>query len=98
MIAENGCGDCLFLKTSAAGKIDAKVFVYWHEEDRSEMFAKSIKELIATSAKNKAAAAKAPKPAKAPAKQSFNRKTSRKQLTAKEGPRAVGRVTGISQV
>ena len=31
------------------------------------MFAKSIKELIATSAKNKAAAAKAPKSAKAPA-------------------------------
>ena len=67
MIAENGCGDCLFLKSSAAGKIDSKVFVYWHEEERSEMFAKSIKELIATSAKNKAAAAKAPKPAKAPA-------------------------------
>jgi hypothetical protein len=67
MIAENGCGDCLFLKMSAAGKIDSKVFVYWHEEERSEMFAKSIKELIATSAKSKAAAAKAPKPAKAPA-------------------------------
>lgn len=67
VIAENGCGDCLFLKTSAAGKIDSKVFVYWHEEERSEMFAGSIKELIAASAKNKAAAAKAPKPAKAPA-------------------------------
>jgi hypothetical protein len=66
VIAENGCGDCLFLKTSAAGKIDSKVFVYWHEEERTEMFAKSIKELIATSAKNKAAAAKAPKTAKAP--------------------------------
>src|SRR6185369_15660995 len=67
MIAENGCGDCLFLKSSAAGKIDSKVFVYWHEEERSEMFTKSIKELIATCAKNKAAAAKAPQPAKAPA-------------------------------
>jgi hypothetical protein len=67
LIAENGCGDCLFLKTSAAGKIDSKVFVYWHEENRSEMFAKSIKELIAISAKNKAAAAKSPKAAKTPA-------------------------------
>src|SRR6185369_14168772 len=67
VIAENGCGDCLFLKMSAAGKIDSKVFVYWHEEERSEMFAKSIKELIATSTKNKAASAKPPKPEKAPA-------------------------------
>ena len=49
VIAENGCGDCLFLKTSAAGKIDSKVYVYWHEEERSEMFAKSIKELIVPS-------------------------------------------------
>jgi hypothetical protein len=68
VIAENGSGDCLFLKTSAAGKADSKVFVYWHEEERSELFAKSIKELIATSAKNKGAAAKEPKPAKAAAK------------------------------
>jgi hypothetical protein len=67
VIAENGSGDCLFLKSSAAGKIDSKVYVYWHEEERNEMFAKSTKELIATSAKNKAAAAKAPKTAKAPA-------------------------------
>jgi hypothetical protein len=67
MIAENGCGDCLFLKSSAAGKIDSKVFVYWHEEERTETFAKNIKELIATSEKNRAAAAKAPKPAKVPA-------------------------------
>jgi hypothetical protein len=64
MIAENGSGDCLFLKTSAAGKIDSKVFVYWHEEERTDAFAKSIKELAATSAKNKAEAAKTPKPAK----------------------------------
>ena len=40
MIAENGSGDCLFLKTSAAGKIDPRVFVYWHEEERDEVFAK----------------------------------------------------------
>jgi hypothetical protein len=66
VIAENGSGDCLFLKTSAAGKIDSKVFVFWHEEDRTETFAKSIKELVATSAKNKAAAAKTPKTAKVP--------------------------------
>src|SRR6476661_2592874 len=26
VIAENGSGDCLYLKTSAAGKIDSKVF------------------------------------------------------------------------
>jgi hypothetical protein len=49
MIAENGCGDCLFLKTSAVGKIDSKVFVYWHEEERHEVFAKHIKELTAQS-------------------------------------------------
>jgi hypothetical protein len=50
MIAENGCGDCLFLKISPNGRIDPKVYVFWHEENRSEMFAKSIEELIATSA------------------------------------------------
>jgi hypothetical protein len=55
MIAENGCGDCLFLKTSADGKSDAKVYVYWHEEERDEVFAKSVKELIAQSAKSKQA-------------------------------------------
>jgi hypothetical protein len=58
MIAENGCGDCLFLKTSAAGNTDSKVHVYWHEEERDEVFAKSLKELIAQSAKNKPAAEK----------------------------------------
>ena len=36
MIAENGCGDCLFLKSSAAGKIESRVFVYWHEEDAAK--------------------------------------------------------------
>ena len=65
MIAENGCGDCLFLKASAAGKIDTKVYVYLHEEERDEVFAKSLKELIAQSNKNKAAAEK-PKAATAP--------------------------------
>jgi hypothetical protein len=35
MIAENGSGDCLFLKASTDGKIGSKVFVFWHEEDRS---------------------------------------------------------------
>jgi hypothetical protein len=65
MIAENGCGDCLFLKTSPAGKIDAKVYVYWHEEERDEVFAKSLKELIAQSSKNKPAAER-PKAATAP--------------------------------
>lgn len=48
MIAENGCGDCLFLKTVSSGKIEPKVFVYRHEEERSEVFAKHIKELTAT--------------------------------------------------
>jgi hypothetical protein len=67
VVAENGCGDCLFLKASAAGKIDARVFVYWHEEERDEVFAKSIKEIVAKSNKNKAAAAKKPKAAKAAA-------------------------------
>jgi hypothetical protein len=64
VIAENGSGDCLFLKTSAAGKTDARVFVYWHEEERDEVFAKNIKELVATSNKNKAAATKKPAAAK----------------------------------
>jgi len=45
MLAENGCGDCLFLKTSKAGKIAPKVFVFWHEEERCEVFAKHLKEL-----------------------------------------------------
>jgi hypothetical protein len=67
VIAENGSGDCLFLKTSPAGKIDRKVFVYWHEEERNEAFAKSINELIAASNKNKQAASKVTKSTKAPA-------------------------------
>ena len=45
MIAENGSGDCLFLKASADGKVGSKVFVFWHEEDRSEAFANHVKEL-----------------------------------------------------
>jgi hypothetical protein len=54
VIAENGCGDCLFLKSSAAGKVDGKVYVYWHEEERDEVFAKSLKELIAQSTRKQA--------------------------------------------
>ena len=96
VIAENGCGDCLFLKSSAAGKIDSKVFVYWHEEERAEMFAKSIKELIATSAKNKAAAAKAPKTAKAPASKASIADVE-KAHKDKERPRAVGRLARVSK-
>jgi hypothetical protein len=46
-IAENGCGDCLFLKTSAGGKLDPKVFVFWHEEDRFEVVTKHVKQLTA---------------------------------------------------
>lgn len=46
LIAENGCGDCLFLKTSATGKIDPKVFVFWHEEERHEVFAKKLEEVL----------------------------------------------------
>jgi hypothetical protein len=65
VIAENGCGDCLFLKASSAGKTEVKVYVYWHEEERDEVFAKSLKELIAQSAKNKLAAEK-PKASPAP--------------------------------
>jgi hypothetical protein len=84
MIAENGCGDCLFLKTSPAGKIDAKVFVYWHEEERDEVFAKTIKELIASSNKNKAAAAKKPKAAKASAP-SMPLKEFEKKLASRKG-------------
>jgi len=84
MIAENGSGDCLFLKSSSAGKIDSKVFVYWHEEERSEAFAKSIKELVAASAKNKATAAKAPKPAKTTAPKASISDVE-KQLKAKKG-------------
>jgi hypothetical protein len=45
MIAENGCGDCLFLKTSPNGVPLPKVFVFWHEEDRREVFAKHVKNL-----------------------------------------------------
>ena len=45
MIAENGSGDCLFLK-NAQGKLNTRVFVYWHEEDRSEVFAPALKGLL----------------------------------------------------
>jgi hypothetical protein len=45
VIAENGCGDYLFLKTKN-GKPGEKVFVYWHEENRSEEFAKDLGTLV----------------------------------------------------
>jgi hypothetical protein len=51
MIAENGSGDCLFLKGNAMGK--SKVFVYWHEEQRAEVFAPTLRELIEGSAEPK---------------------------------------------
>jgi hypothetical protein len=54
MIAENGSGDCLFLKAHPKGKLGNKVFVYWHEEERSETFAPDIGALIKTSAETKA--------------------------------------------
>lgn len=59
VIAENGCGDCLFLKTSPAGKIVPQVYVYWHEEERDEVFVKTVKELTAGQPKAKAATPKA---------------------------------------
>jgi hypothetical protein len=46
MIAENGCGDCLFLKKSPKGAVGKKVFVFWHEEDRCEEFAPDIVALL----------------------------------------------------
>jgi hypothetical protein len=45
VIAENGCGDFLFMK-SKDGKVSDAVFVYWHEENRTEKFAKNIEALI----------------------------------------------------
>jgi hypothetical protein len=49
VIAENGSGDYLFLKLAANGKYDPKVHVYWHEEERHEVFAKRLAELIQAS-------------------------------------------------
>jgi hypothetical protein len=46
VIAENGSGDFLFLRPSKNGLFDRKVSVYWHEEDRHEMFAKDMKALL----------------------------------------------------
>ena len=31
MLAENGCGDFLYLNRFPGGKFDPKVLVYWHE-------------------------------------------------------------------
>ena len=46
MIAENGSGDCLFVKGNVKGREKGKVFVFWHEEQRCEVFAPSLQELI----------------------------------------------------
>jgi hypothetical protein len=80
VIAENGCGDCLFLKTSTAGKIDPRVFVYWHEEERDEVFAKSIREMIADSEKHRPAAE--PTKAKPAAKKTASLKDLEKALAS----------------
>ena len=64
VIAENGSGDFLFLKTSTAGKFDPKVYVYWHEEDRHEAFAKRLKDLMADAVPKTAATGKKPSVAK----------------------------------
>src|SRR5688500_7367648 len=49
MIAENNSGDCLFLKRAANATAGDKVFVYWHEEQRSEVFAPNLRKLIESS-------------------------------------------------
>jgi hypothetical protein len=54
MIAENGSGDCLFLKPDPKGTLGNRVFVYWHEEERSETFAPDVGALIESSAERKA--------------------------------------------
>jgi hypothetical protein len=59
VIAENGSGDFLFVRTQASGKFDSKVYVYWHEEERHEVFAKSLADLM-VAAKTPAAAKKKP--------------------------------------
>src|SRR5688572_8650550 len=64
MIAENGSGDCLFLKGGARGKVGGKVFVYWHEEGRSEVFAPSLEKLIAISSEPTKQAAAPPSSSK----------------------------------
>ena len=53
MIAENGSGDCLFLKGGPSGKTGEKVFVFWHEEQRSEVFAPTLRRLIEASSERK---------------------------------------------
>jgi hypothetical protein len=50
VIAENGSGDFLFIKASPAGKFDPKVYVYWHEENGHEAFAKQLKDLMVDAA------------------------------------------------
>jgi hypothetical protein len=46
LIAENRSGDWLFLKRSASGKTSDQVFVFWDEEQRSEVFAPTLEKLI----------------------------------------------------
>lgn len=58
VIAENGCGDFLFLRTTTAGKFDPKVYVFWHEEDNHEVFAKRLKELTEAKPRPQSAARK----------------------------------------
>ena len=81
MIAENGSGDCLFLKGSAGGKVGGKVFVYWHEEGRSEVFAPSLEKLIAISSEPKKQAAEPP--------------SSSKQVSLAELEKAFGKREGL---
>ena len=48
ILAENGSGDCLFLKTGRSGTIEPKVFVFWHEEDRAEVFSTRLNDLTSS--------------------------------------------------
>jgi hypothetical protein len=91
VIAENGSGDYLFLKSTAAGKFDPKVFVYWHEEERHEVFARQLKGLMG----------KAPPKKKGGAKPAIRktRGASVSQLeTALKSPKAAVRVDALRKL
>ena len=45
LIADNGCGDHLFLKPTSGGEFETVVYAFWHEDQRSEVFAAHIKTL-----------------------------------------------------
>jgi hypothetical protein len=45
IIANNGCGDYLYLKIKSNGEISPQVNVFWHEEQRSELFSEHVKNL-----------------------------------------------------